>query len=693
MDIIQEFARAGYRIIPLVGKKPDVPKGTDWKLLPKDPNACRADYLGNYGIHTEDRLVIDVDVKQGAPGKKSFKKLTEDAGLEKGWEKKTFLVKTGTGGFHVYLDVPQGSNLTLFPQDYPGLEFRYGPFYVVGPESIHPDTQEPYQVLFGSPGALLACPETILSLVVKKEVVTQGPQPEQGFVDDDPANVERYKEILAGMPQIPKGAGQCNSLYVVACRGKDLGLSQHKTREIIGECYNNVKLIPPVEDAEIDHAVTSAYRYSKEKAGHLNVGAIFKTVEVGEKIDLGEMKFDYKSGTNTATGTLNNAVNYLVTLPQVEDAFRYNAFSGMIEVNSSAPWYKERGSKGANLTDTDTALLKYYFIKTVRVEFKKQTVEEAITVAAHKRHYHPIRNYLNALKWDGKKRLDTWLIDYGHAVDTVYTRAIARKTLCAAVKRVMDPGCKWDHVLIIEGSQGIGKSTACRILGRNWAGDMNLDPHSKDSVAMMLNKWVIELSEMTALRWADANALKSFITREKDTVRLAYERHAKDFPRQSVFIGTVNPEHVGYLKDITGNRRYWIVRFTGQVDLRGLEDNCDQLWAEARAVYENEMLYLTGEAEQLQTLEAAARMPEDPMRTNVAKWIKDNSEVIEITVDDILEYIGIPMKSITRADQSRVAQALVELGWDKKLTREGGLYRTSYVKPVRDQISLLMEQI
>ena len=688
IDVVALYAQAGYRIFPLNGKKPAF--ASDWKVYPKDPLLDRSDIPENFGVHCEDRLVIDVDVKKGAPGKASFKKLTEDAGLLKGWEKQTFLVRTGTGGFHIYLNVPKGSSIRLLHPGYPGIEFRYGPFYVVGAESIHPDTKEPYQVVCGAPGAIQHCTEGLLALITKPEVVTLGPVAEAGFIDDDPTNIERFKELLAGMPAIPKGEGQTNSLYVVSCRGRDLGLSQAKTHEIIGEAYNGVKLIPPVDDTEINHTVTSAYKYANEKAGHLNVKSIFKTLEVGEKFDLSKMDYDYKAGTNTMLKTLKNAVNHIVSLPQTSEAFRYNAFSGMIEVNSNAPWYKERGSKGANLTDTDTALLRYFLIKIVSVEYPKQVVEDAIIIAAHKRHYHPIRNYLNSLKWDGIPRIDTWMIDYGKATDTSYTRAIGRKTLCAAVKRVMEPGCKWDHVLIIEGSQGIGKSTACRILGRNWSGDMNLDPHSKDSVAMMLNKWIIELSEMTALRWADANALKSFITREKDTVRLAYERHAKDFPRQSIFIGTVNPEHVGYLKDITGNRRYWMVRFIGQVDLVGLENNCDQLWAEARAVYVKEKLYLEGEAEVLQAAEAQQRMPEEPMRINVNRWMKENPEATEVRTDTILEYIGTPMKSMTRADQSRVAQALTELGWEKKLERVDGVYYTSYTRPMRDQIAMMM---
>jgi len=691
LDIIQQYVQQGFRVFPLRGKKPAVKEGEDWKLIPKDPTLSRSDIPKNFGVHTENRLVIDIDIKDGAKGKESFAQLCGDLKLEKGWESKTFVVKTGSGGFHIYLNFPLGVETSLYLKEYPGLEFRHGPFYVVGAESIHPDTKKRYEVVFGSLNALLDAPGALVARIVKQERVTIGPAPEPGFVDDDALNIERFKESLSGMPEATTGARR-NSLYVAACRGRDFGLSECTCLQTLKESYLPQKISPALSDPDIEHTVRSAYTYAKEKAGHLNVGAIFKVAEVGEKINFGDVKYDL-TAKGAIKPSLNNAVNYLVTLPKIQDAFRYNTFSGMIEINSSAPWYKERGAKGPNLCDEDVVLLKFFLAKTISIEFSQQTVLEAVIVVAHKRHYHPIRNYLQSLVWDQIPRLNNWLTVFGHAIDTSYTRAIARKTLCAAVKRVMEPGCKWDHVLIIEGDQGIGKSTACRILGRNWGGDMNLDPHAKDAIHMMLSKWVIELSEMTALRWHDANSLKSFITREKDTVRLSYERHAKDFPRQSIFIGTVNPEHVGYLNDITGNRRYWITRFNGPVDLKGLENNCDQLWAEAFQCYKNEMLYLVGEAEQLQVLEAQARMPEDPMRQNVVRWVKENPEVNEVTTEEILEYVGVPMKSVTRADQSRVAAALVGLRWDKKISREGGVFSTSYTRPMREQMNQIVGEL
>lgn len=632
-------------------------------------------------------MIIDIDIKKGAKGKESFAKLTRDLGEAKNWEAKTFVVRSGSGGFHIYLSVPTPTKTRKHLDAYPGLEFLHGAFYVVGPESIHPDTQSPYTVAFGEPGALLEAPAALLTVLSQPEIEDTGAKPEKGFVDDDPLNIERFVQLLKGMPAASVG-NRRDTIYVAACRGRDLGISKQKCLHTIIEFFIPEKISPALEAGEVEHTVNSAYKYARRQMGSLNVAAIFKTAEVGEKLSFGDISYDM-SAKGAATKTLNNAVNYLITLKDVSSAFRFNVFSGMIEVDSIAPWYKERGAKGPNVCDEDITLLKYFLAKTIKVEFSPQTVLEAITVVGHKRHYHPVRNYLNGLVWDGRERIDTWLIDYGHAIDTVYTRAIGRKILCAAVRRVFEPGCKWDYVLIIEGAQGIGKSTACRILGRSWAGDMQLDPHAKDAIHMMLGKWVIELSEMTALRWADANALKSFITREKDTVRLSYERHAKDFPRQSIFIGTVNPEHVGYLNDITGNRRYWVVKFNGNVDLIRLENDCEQLWAEAKAVYAEERPYLSGEAEQLQALETQARMPEDPMRGNVVRWVRENPGVNEITTEEILEYLGVPMKSVTRADQSRIAQALIELGWDKKLHREQGIFATKYIRPLRDQLDNL----
>jgi len=680
-DYIEQYSIAGYALFELNGKRPKK-KGANWQDSINDPKLTLLDLPGNFGVVIPSSiLIIDVDCKHGQKGKESYNKLICDCGIKNGWESKTFVVKTGSGGFHVYLSKPpdlktvkkikysveEEAALDLTKEQikegkYPGIDFLSLGCYVVGAGSIHPDTALRYEVVFGSPSRVEPAPPSILDKLEKTIILTDGEKPED-YVDDDPLNIERYVEILELLPGASKG-GIRNSCYIAACRGRDLGLTKVRCRESLWVNYNP-KLNPPLDDREMDQIVNSAYNYAQGKQGAKNVSSIFETVQIESKADLQALSYDM-TANNIPKTTLNNAVNYLATIPDVQGMFKYNCFTGNVEIESAVPWFKQRGSNSATVMDEDVILLKYHISRTMKVEFSVGILLEAIIVSAHKRHYHPIQGYLSSLKWDSVPRLDTWLIRYGGATDTPYIRAAGRKTLCAAVKRVFDPGCKWDYVLIIEGAQGIGKSTTCRILGRLWGGDMNLDPHSKDAVAMMAGKWIIELSEMVALKWADAAALKSFITRQKDTVRAAYARHAKDYLRQSIFIGTVNPEHVGYLHDVTGNRRFWIINFPGMVKTRELEQDCEQLWAEAVVRYKHEPLYLNNTEEQLQVVEAKARMPEDPLRRHVAQYIKENPTKTEFDIVDLMGYVGIPATRANKADQGRLAQALVDLGCIKE---------------------------
>jgi predicted P-loop ATPase len=193
---------------------------------------------------------------------------------------------------------------------------------------------------------------------------------------------------------------------------------------------------------------------------------------------------------------------------------------------------------------------------------------------------------------------------------------------------------------------------------------------------------------MVALKFSEASALKSFITRQQDTVRLSYARHAKDYPRQSIFIGTVNPAHVGYLNDVTGNRRFWIVNLPKRIDLISFEQAADQIWAEATERYRTEDLYLSGQAELLQGYESLARMPEDPMIRQVSKFISENPTITEVSVLDLIEYVGIPAKHATKNDQSRLAQSLIELKWVKTTKFDNGFMKTVYVRPATEMAIL-----
>lgn len=599
------------------------------------------------------------------------------------------MVQTGTGGFHVYLRKPKNLKVRKNLEAYPGIDFLSGNHFAVGAESIHPDTRQPYRAVIRSPKDICSAPATILGLVEKVQTVDLAPTP--SIVDNDPINIERFIEILANMPVVPKG-NQRNSAYVAACRGRDLGLSQDVCASSIHTHYNGVKLDPPITPEEVDETVKNAYRYAQGQIGNKNVSAIFQTAEVGEQIDIGKVLWD-KNDKHVLTKTLNNAVNHIVTVPGVGETFRYNVFTGGIEINSKAPWYAERGSKSEKLRDSDFRLLKYHLSKNFSMEYPVPLLEEAVTVVAHKRHYHPVQNYLKTLVWDGKPRLDNWLTVYAGATENAYTRAIGRKTLCAAVRRIFEPGCKFDYMLIIEGDQGIGKSQLVGVLGRLWSGRITLDPHSKDTIHKMNGKWVIEIAELNGIKWSEANALKAFLDTQTDTVRLSYERHAADIRRQSIFIGTVNPEHIGYLSDPTGNRRYWMVRASGPVKLIEFENDCNQLWAEVMEVYQKEVLYLTGEADRMQKIEAQKRMPEEPYKNSVQEWIRQNSDRDEARVTEVLEYLGVPAKNQSRGDLSRIAQVFAELGWERQRRTEGDSTGTFYVRPMKERLERAMDRI
>lgn len=687
--MIKRYAEAGFRVFPLDGK---IPLIKEWQNVPYDPDPK---IQGNFGVVTgSEILVIDIDVKNGAPGRESYDKLVADAKLPPGWEEETFVVMTGTGGFHIYTRIPKDLKdikIKKHNKEYPGIDFLTENTFVVGAGCIHPDTGRLYEVLFRSPNEVCPTPTALLDLLssapTKIVDLAQNANAED-FVDDEPVNIERFIETLAQMPVATEGF-RSTAAYSCACRGREYGLSIDICTQTMLAHYNGQRCTPALPQDELTQIVVNAYSYAKNKQGSKNVKNIFTTAVVGEVINLGEVRFD-KDKHGLPRPTLNNAVNHIATTSLIAETFRFNCFSQQIEITSKAPWYAERGHKGPVVDKHDIPMLRYYLAKSFHVEYNEKQTKDGMVVVAKKRHYHPVQNYLNSLVWDGTSRVEDWLIRLAKVEDNAYTRAVSRKMLCAAVKRVFEPGCKFDNVVIIEGAQGARKSTLCSVLGKLWYSTMTIDPHHKDSVHNMAGKWIIETPEMTALGWADQNALKDFLSRSTDTVRLSYAETSQDYPRQSIFIGTVNPGANGYLKDRTGNRRYWIVSSpctrTNPIDIMGLENECDQLWAEAFQLYKTEPLYLTGEAEEIQINVTAARMPEEPYIKAIKSWSRNNPKTDEIQTSDLLEHLGFSTKGQTRIDTTRMAEALEMLGWERVVRQERGVHEVIYCRPLEERI-------
>lgn len=262
-------------------------------------------------------------------------------------------------------------------------------------------------------------------------------------------------------------------------------------------------------------------------------------------------------------------------------AVRHCTFSQRVTRHRALPWSSDVDSEwGAS----DTLALRHWLADNYGFEPGKEAAVDGISGAAYARPYHPVREYLDALEWDGTPRLDMLLYRYFGADDNndgetaYYLQRIGAWWMQAAVQRVFEPGCKFDYVLILEGEQGIGKSSALRVLGGDWFTDGHLDLGSKDGNQFVQGVWIIELAELDALNKVEATRAKSFFGQQDDRFRPPFGQQVQRFQRQCVFAGSTNLEH--YLKDPTGGRRYWPVR-CGDIDHKALEADRDQLWAEA----------------------------------------------------------------------------------------------------------------
>ncbi len=313
-------------------------------------------------------------------------------------------------------------------------------------------------------------------------------------------------------------------------------------------------------------------------------------------VDADDLNWLKKLKTNSKGSYLAVAENVLIILihdPNLAAGFAMDDFAHRIVVLTDLPW--RPAEQDRFWTDGDEAGLRNYISRVYGIVGKGVVLDAFMeTLFCSKR--HPVRDYLSSLSWDKQPRVDTLFIDYLGAADNEYTRTVTRKMLVAAVARVMEPGCKFDNMLVLVGKQGQGKSYILKRLGRDWFSDSLTTVTGKEAYEQLQGSWILEMSELSATKKAEVEAIKHFLSKQVDTFRVAYGRNVTSFPRQCVFFGSTN--RTDFLRDVTGNRRTWPVATMAQAAAKNLftdftDDEVDQVWAEAVEIYKaGETLYL-----------------------------------------------------------------------------------------------------
>lgn len=314
------------------------------------------------------------------------------------------------------------------------------------------------------------------------------------------------------------------------------------------------------------------------------------------------------------------------------DTFKKDDFSHIDMYGRQSPWTDKK--PGDQINDIDITNIINWFAHQWGFEPTEQKINLAVQQIASENTFHPVKEYLDSLKWDKKSRVSGFLKNYFHADGSnVYLRAVSKKFLCAMVARIYKPGIKYDNVLILEGKQGVGKSTASRILGGEWFTDTGiLNIGDKDSYLALQGKWLIELGELSSIRKTDLEKLKAYIAGQSDDLRPPYGRRSERFLRQSVFIGTTNADN--YLNDPTGNRRFWPVKVS-KCENELLKKDRDQLFAEAIHLFEaGEKLYLNEEENVIAEKEQKKRMVNEPWIEEFLEYVKNKADNDDFSFDE-----------------------------------------------------------
>lgn len=672
-----------------------LPAISAWRVV--TPGAYQP--VGSYGVAlAASALVIDADPRNYPPGRDCLVELLQAYPVLR----ETFAVKTPRGGYHIYVTKPEGIKLKKHQAAYPGIDWISEGGFVCGPghrTSNGKDTVDgTYEPLNNY--AIQPAPEALLLSL-------------EAPATADTASLDDVTYMYAGQFQnlceveTPAVEGQQGdqATYKVACKGRDLGLPKEETYRIMRD-YFNPRCSPPWNDGELWLKVDHAYTYAKNGLGNATPEAKLKDFappqpDFHEPVadtsvtsmqehkenaiakSLVPTQFDYDKQQNLRP-TIANVVLTLLTDPHWQGLFRYNAFIQDVEYRGGRPfWRRQLESTGAEVRKEDFQFIQAWFSGARRAEISEATLQAALYSVAIQDTYHPVKDEILGTAWDGVPRLDTMLIDTLGCADTPYNREVGRVLGLSAVKRIFHPGCKQDYVVVIEGPQGIGKSYWIGTFGGKFYSVGQLKQHDKDSYQNLRGKWIVELPEINStFSKQDFAWLKGIISTSVDVYRPSFGRRSVEVPRESIFIGTINPDATGaYLND-DENRRYLPVMAT-RPDITRLQETRQQIFAEAYyRLQKGEDNFIKDEILLAQARREQAKRQIDDTWVDILEGYLATQP--SITPAEIYAVLKLSPKDLNGTVKRKLARTMKALGY--VFEREFGAGR--YVRPEQPKIKL-----
>lgn len=701
LDAALGYARRGLPVFPCKprGKRPITKHGV--KDATVDVGQIRAwwtkDPDANIGVAVPaSHVVVDID-DQGRAAK---------AAANLGEFPPTWAATTGGGGLHYWYRLPSGRRASNKVKLLRGIDIRTVGGYVIAPPSVH---ESGALYAWADEQDIATCPRWLVNKLDPREKKQPTKPPPAAPGAQRAAGSGYGRKALEGEAEKVRSAGE-------GCRNSTLNEAAFKVGQLVGggeldeaearrvlmhaahECglgeRESVRAIGNGLEAGRQNPRRRAPRSDRERAPTAPIaqqGVDEAAPAMVEDWEKGLLWTKGKDGEFKLKACLHNGMLHMRHHESWRGKLSWDEFAQAVLVEGRLPRAtgRDTGPWPREWTDDDDIYTSSWLESVPKIRLAPERCGQVARAIAKSNTRHPVKEYLAGLTWDGTPRLNAWLEVYLGAPESEYSAMVGTWWMIAAIARIMRPGCKVDNLLILEGPQGLQKSTALKVLaGEDWFTDTNFEIGSKDAFLAIRGHWIVEMAELDSLGRAAASRAKAFLSSSVDNYRPPYARNPVRIPRQCVFAGTVNPEDHdggGYLKDATGNRRYWPVRCR-RVSLDALSKDRDQLWAEARDRFAaGERWYpATAREKAICAGEQAERQEQDAWEDIVARWLAGVGRLAiskeEVTTTRILlEALQFPKERINRIAQIRVGKVMTGLGYGTKKVTLGGRRVRVYV--------------